>query len=137
MPSMTRICVGVSIIVGTFLGGMILMIDSITSGYFDVGLILFYTLGLPFIGMIIAIPIMITCVQSGSRTTSGRTITIAASQPATQVGPVPAATYVYEPPTSCPDCGGKLTSANVDWVGPLTLKCPYCGSTVQALKRQV
>jgi hypothetical protein len=137
MPSVVRICFGVSLIVITFLVGMILMVDSIVSGYFDVGLILFYSLGLPMIGILIAIPVMCTGVRRGIGAAPVGTVPLRYSPPATQGQPVAEASYVYEPPTICPDCGGKLTSSNIDWVGPLTVKCPYCGSSVPAVKRRV
>ncbi len=137
MPSVVRICFGVSLIVITFLVGMILMVDSIMSGSFDLGLILFYSLGLPMLGFLIAIPVLCTGVRSGIGAASVRTVPFRYSPPATQSQPVAEASYVYEPPTVCPDCGGKLTSSNIEWVGPLTVKCPYCGSSVEAVKRRV
>lgn len=137
MPSMVRICLGTSIIVITFIVGMIMMVNSIMSLTFDFGLIMFYTLGLPLIGCLIAIPILCTGVQSDVRASQAGTTPIRSYPPATQSQPFSAASYVYEPPTTCPDCKGRLTSTNVDWVGPLTLKCPYCGSTIQAVKRLV
>lgn len=137
MPNMARICIGVAIIVGTFLLGMIGMINAITSGTFDVVLILVYTLGVPFLGFLFAIPFLCTGVREGITTPPGGTVSVRYVPPSTQSQPAAGATYVYEPPTVCPSCRGKLTSSNVDWVGPLTIKCPYCGSSVPAVKRQV
>ena len=45
------------------------------------------------------------------------------------------AAVVYGPPTTCPSCGAELSEENVDWVGPLRLQCPYCGATIDAVKR--
>lgn len=137
MPSVVRICFGVSLIVITFLVGMIMMVNSIMSGAFDVGLILFYTLGLPMLGCLVAMPFITSGVRSGLKASPARTIPLRSFPTATQSETVAGATYVYEPPTVCPDCGGKLTSSNIEWVGPLTVKCPYCGSSIPAVKRQV
>ncbi|UCE10244.1 MAG: hypothetical protein JSW61_14930 [Candidatus Thorarchaeota archaeon] len=46
-------------------------------------------------------------------------------------------TYVYEPPRFCSTCGGDLNPQNVEWTGPLTVKCPYCGASHNAIKREV
>jgi hypothetical protein len=137
MPSMVRICIGVGIIVGTFLLGMIMMIGAIRTGTFDVVMILVYTLGLPMLGLLMAMPLLCTGVRQGITPSSVGTVQVRYVPPPTQSQPVAAASYVYEPPTVCPDCGGKLTSSNIEWVGPLTVKCPYCGSSVPAVKRQV
>ena len=39
---------------------------------------------------------------------------------------------VYQVPTTCPECGGSLSNEDVDWVGPLQAKCPYCRTTIEA-----
>jgi DNA-directed RNA polymerase subunit RPC12/RpoP len=46
-------------------------------------------------------------------------------------------TYVYGPPSFCSTCGADLNPQNVDWAGPLTVKCPYCGASHDAIKREV
>jgi hypothetical protein len=46
-------------------------------------------------------------------------------------------TYVFEPPRFCSNCGGDLNPQNVEWAGPLTAKCPYCGASHKATKREV
>ncbi|MFO7836794.1 MAG: hypothetical protein R6V83_09070, partial [Candidatus Thorarchaeota archaeon] len=35
-------------------------------------------------------------------------------------------------PERCPSCGASLSPETVDWVGPLEVKCSYCGATVKA-----
>ena len=33
-------------------------------------------------------------------------------------------------PSNCPNCGRGLTTATVDWTGPLSAACPSCGSGI-------
>lgn len=35
-------------------------------------------------------------------------------------------------PTQCPSCQAPVSHETIDWVGPLTAKCSYCGSTLRA-----
>lgn len=39
---------------------------------------------------------------------------------------------IYNVPGKCPECGGSINNENVDWVGPLQAKCPYCQTTIEA-----
>jgi hypothetical protein len=39
---------------------------------------------------------------------------------------------IYQVPNKCPECGGSLSNEEVDWVGPLQAKCPFCRTTVEA-----
>ena len=39
---------------------------------------------------------------------------------------------VYQVPTTCPECRGSLSNEDIDWVGPLQAKCPYCQTTIEA-----
>lgn len=36
-------------------------------------------------------------------------------------------------PDNCPNCGGPITAATVQWRGSTTAVCPFCGSTVKAI----
>ncbi len=45
--------------------------------------------------------------------------------------------FIHEPPSFCSDCGAALSSEGIEWVGPLTVKCPYCGATHATEKREV
>ncbi len=45
--------------------------------------------------------------------------------------------FVHEPPRFCTDCGASLSSEEIEWVGPLSVKCPYCGATHATEKREV
>ncbi len=45
--------------------------------------------------------------------------------------------FIHEPPRFCKDCGASLSSEDIEWVGPLSVKCPYCGATHATEKREV
>jgi hypothetical protein len=45
--------------------------------------------------------------------------------------------YIHEPPRFCTDCGASLSSEEIEWVGPLSVRCPYCGATHKTEKREV
>jgi predicted Zn-ribbon and HTH transcriptional regulator len=34
-------------------------------------------------------------------------------------------------PQNCSNCGASLNSAEVKWVGPTSMECPYCESILQ------
>jgi len=39
---------------------------------------------------------------------------------------------IYRVPGKCPECGGSINNEEVDWVGPLQARCPYCQTTIEA-----
>ena len=43
---------------------------------------------------------------------------------------------VYQVPSTCPSCGAGISNDEVDWIGPLQAKCPYCGATFEAEERR-
>lgn len=42
-----------------------------------------------------------------------------------------------ELPEKCPHCSAPLKDKEVDWVGPHTVECPYCGGVVKLTLRKV
>lgn len=42
-----------------------------------------------------------------------------------------------ELPEKCPHCSAPLKDEEVDWVGPHTAECPYCGGTVKLTLRRM
>ncbi|NHI94858.1 MAG: hypothetical protein EAX96_20380 [Candidatus Lokiarchaeota archaeon] len=40
-------------------------------------------------------------------------------------------------PSTCPNCGGKLSDKDVHWVGPLKAACPYCEGAIYVEEREV
>jgi predicted Zn-ribbon and HTH transcriptional regulator len=42
---------------------------------------------------------------------------------------------IYQIPSQCPSCGAAISTEEVDWVGPLQAKCPYCNATIDAAER--
>ena len=42
---------------------------------------------------------------------------------------------IYQIPSVCPSCGAAISNEEVDWVGPLKAKCPYCNATIDAEER--
>jgi hypothetical protein len=37
----------------------------------------------------------------------------------------------YQVPTNCPECGVSLSNDDVQWIGPLQAKCPFCQTTIE------
>ena len=44
---------------------------------------------------------------------------------------------IYQVPPHCPSCGADINTEDVDWVGPLQAKCPYCSATIEAQERRL
>ncbi len=54
--------------------------------------------------------------------------------------PVPASEPIIvreELPEKCPHCSAPLKEEEVDWVGPHTAECPFCGGAVKLTLRKV
>lgn len=45
--------------------------------------------------------------------------------------------YIHEPPDVCPNCKAAISNEDVEWVGPLSARCPYCGATLKTQKREI
>ncbi|MFW9960517.1 MAG: hypothetical protein ACFFDV_05835 [Candidatus Thorarchaeota archaeon] len=122
--------IGMIVIVGGFFGGFMqfFWVDPR-----DVGTILFYVLVIPMISALIGMGIILYGIRDslgkvGRVGLSGYRQTPTASREKS---------YIYEPPRFCKDCGAALTSEGIEWVGPLSIKCPYCGATQATEKREI
>lgn len=132
MSESTKLWAGISIIMISFFGGFFMMINGITSDSIGVGMILFYMMGIPMIGILIGLPLILKGVGTG-RVTSFNIFGAMASQASEREE----SSYVYEPPSFCSECGASLSMDSVEWAGPLTVRCPYCGNTMKTEKRKV
>jgi len=95
-----------------------------------VGMILLLMLGVPMIGFLLGAIVIFKYGHIGS--SPFVPVFVARTQRAT-----PEKSFVHEPPRNCPNCKASLSMEGMEWVGPLTLKCPYCGATVNTVKREV
>jgi DNA-directed RNA polymerase subunit RPC12/RpoP len=122
--------IGLIIIVVGFFGGFMQFFWADT---YDVGTILFYVLVVPMVSALIGMGVILY----GMRDSMGRMglVGLAASRQAAAMSKEKS--YVYEPPRFCSDCGAAITSEGIEWVGPLTIKCPYCGAAQAAEKREI
>jgi hypothetical protein len=43
---------------------------------------------------------------------------------------------IYQVPNRCISCGASLSTEDVDWVGPLQIRCPYCSATMDVEEKR-
>lgn len=122
--------VGLIVMVGGFFGGFMQFFWVDTH---DVGTILFYVLVVPMISFLLGSAIIVYGMKD-SMARSGMGLFTSASVRRTETRE---RSYVHEPPSFCKDCGASLSAESIEWVGPLTVKCPYCGATHPTEKREV
>ena len=119
---------GIVIIVGFFFGGFFLMIWQLESSDPSVATILFFMMGFPLIGCGIGLPLIMKASGASSVASGGMfRFQEKAEAPA----------YVYEVPERCSNCKASLNSEIIEWVGPLTIQCPYCRTTQKAEKKRI
>ena len=122
--------VGLLITVVGFFGGFMQFFWMDTH---DVGTILFYVLVIPMVSAVIGIAIMLYGLKDQIQPTGyGMFRPIGATS-----GTHKERSFIHEPPRFCKDCGANLSAESIEWVGPLTVKCPYCGATHPTEKREV
>ncbi len=121
--------IGMIVIVGGFFGGFMqfFWIDT-----HDVGTILFFVLFVPMISFLIGAGIIIYGMKDSIPAFG--TMGAFGTRHVTETHEK---SYILEPPKFCKDCGANLDPEDIQWVGPLTIKCPYCGATHSAEKREV
>ncbi len=134
-PNVMGMCAGIAVIIVFFFGGFIslFMFDVFNLG---VGMILFFLMGIPMIGCLIGFAIIYK--TNGSRGLIGSAFRpVGLFRPAYSQERTVEKNFVHEPPTFCSSCGGNITAEDVEWVGPLSVKCPYCGATLPTTKREI
>ncbi|MFX1561510.1 MAG: hypothetical protein ACFFBL_13045 [Promethearchaeota archaeon] len=127
--------------IATMVIGMIVMVGGFFGGFMqffwidthDTGTILFYVMVIPMISFLVGAGIMMYGMKD---TISGRGFGLFGMMGATAEAPKEKS-FVHEPPRFCADCGASLSSEDIEWVGPLSVKCPYCGATHATEKREV
>ena len=122
--------VGLIVMVGGFFGGFMQFFWVDTH---DVGTILFYVLVVPMISFLLGSAIIVYGMKD-SMARPGMGLFASASARRTETRE---RSYVHEPPSFCKDCGASLSSESIEWVGPLTIKCRYCGASHATEKREV
>ena len=76
------------------------------------------------------LPRMIAVLEQHGRHQEARELREKAAQ---LLGPLPAtAGRRGTLPGKCPNCGGPIKPDEVNWAGPRSAECPYCGSVVNA-----
>ncbi|MHA2396480.1 MAG: hypothetical protein ACXAC0_07240 [Candidatus Thorarchaeota archaeon] len=123
--------IGMIVMVGGFFGGFMQFFWIDTS---DIGTILFYVMVVPMMSFLIGAGIMMYGMKD-SITRGGFGLFGMMGARATETPKEKS--FVHEPPRFCNDCGASLSSEEIEWVGPLSVKCPYCGATHATEKREV
>lgn len=120
---------GILVIIVFFFGGFlsIFWIDD-----WSIGSILFRMMVIPFVGFIVG-SAMIVYATGGMHRGTGMGL-FRMMQPTEGAKE---RTYIHDIPDKCPNCKGQISNETVEWVGPLTAKCPYCGSSIKTEKREV
>jgi hypothetical protein len=128
--------------IATMVIGMIVMVGGFFGGFMqffwmddmNTGTILLYMMVVPMISFLIGAGIIMYGMKDsmsiGGFGLFGMTGTRAAETPKEK-------SFVHEPPRFCNDCGASLSSEEIEWVGPLSVKCPYCGATHATEKREI
>lgn len=127
---------GMFIIVGGSLGGFLLFFQQ---DIFDLGVgqILLYMLGIPMVSMLLGAGVILYGNRHRIRAANAMTRSLWSGTPLAAPAPARERSYVHQPPRFCPECGAGLTAERIEWVGPLTVKCPYCNATVATEKHEV
>jgi len=99
----------------------------------DVGTILFYVLVVPMISFVLGFAIMMYGMKDSIK--ANRIGMFGMMAPRSDAPKE--RSFIYEPPAFCKSCGASLSAESIEWVGPLTVKCPYCGATHATEKREV
>ncbi len=128
--SITGMMCGIAIIVLGGISGLILFISNAGGASFPLSL--FYLLDIPFIAVMIGVTLILRSVPfPGGSMFARRTGRPVDTRPSAEKS------FIYETPGTCSSCGAGINAETVEWVGPLSIKCPYCGATLDTVRREV
>jgi hypothetical protein len=123
--------IGMIVMIGGFFGGFMQLFWMDTH---ETGTILFYVIVIPMVSFFVGAGIMLygmkDDMQAGRFGLFGMMGTRNTEAPREK-------SFIHEPPRFCKECGASLSSEEIEWVGPLSVKCPYCGATHATEKREV
>jgi hypothetical protein len=127
--------------IATMVIGMIVMVGGFFGGFMqffwidprDVGTILLYVLVVPMVSFFVGAGIMLYGMKDSL---PSREFGMFGMMRSANEAPKEKS-YVHEPPRFCSECGASINSEQIEWVGPLSVKCPYCGATLATEKREV
>ncbi len=126
----TGMMCGITIIVIGGITGLILFISNAGGDSFPFSL--FYLLGIPFIACMIGVTLILRSIPfPGGSMFARRT-----GRPV-GTGLSAETSFIHEIPKTCSSCGAGINPETVEWVGPLSIKCPYCGATLNTVRREV
>ena len=125
--------------IATMIIGMIVMIGGFFGGFMqffwmddmNVGTILLYVMVIPMVSFLIGAGIILYGMKDALPTRGIGLFGV------TRPDEKKEKTFIHEPPRFCEDCGAALSAEGIEWVGPLTVRCPYCGATHATEKREV
>ncbi len=128
--------------IATMVIGMIVMVGGFFGGFMqffwmddmNIGSILFYMMVIPMMSALIGAGIIIYGMKDSISAGGFGLFRMMGSR---SRNPPKEKSYIHEPPRVCSECGATLSSEEIDWVGPLSVKCPYCGATHATEKREV
>lgn len=122
--------IGMIVMVGGFFGGFM---QFFWMDNFDVGTILFYVMVVPMISFLLGAGIIVYGMKDSMQANRFGLFGMMSTRRAESKE----RSYIHEPPRFCKGCGASLSAESIEWVGPLTVKCPYCGATHATEKREV
>ena len=126
----TGMMCGIAIIVLGGISGLILFISNAGGASFPFSL--FYLLGIPFIAVMIGVTLILRSIPfPGGSIFARRTGRPVETRPSAEKS------FIHETPRTCSSCGAGINAEIVEWVGPLSIKCPYCGATLNTVRREV
>ncbi len=128
--NLTGMMCGITVIVLGGITGLILLVSDV--GGDSTALTLFYILGIPGIACMIGVTLILRAIPFPGGSLFSRT----RGQPM-DIEMSGEKIFIHEPPETCSSCGAGISTETVEWVGPLRIKCPYCGATLNTVRREV